>query len=91
MPPQPPPLAGTKAPDTGVIATGGYATGSNPAFDSDHFAIWGQACAEDVGLIQNFVQQSQPDVMLVMLGFNDLGKSYDWGSSTAVAPVQHCT
>lgn len=73
-PPSPPPLRGSKADDTGVLASGGYAEGIS--FDSDHFSIWGQACAEDVGLIREVVQNSQPDVMLVMLGFNDLGWFY---------------
>lgn len=73
-PPSPPLLKGEKAKDTGVLASGGYAAGIS--FDSDHFSIWGQACAEDTGLIRDVVQNSQPDVMLVMLGFNDLGWFY---------------
>lgn len=73
-PPSPPALKGAKAADGGVLASGGYAAGVS--FDSDHFSIWGQACAEDVGLIRDVVQNGQPDVMLVMLGFNDLGWFY---------------
>ncbi|KAJ4155961.1 hypothetical protein LMH87_001181 [Akanthomyces muscarius] len=73
-PPSAPALKGVKAADAGVLASGGYAAGIS--FDSDHFSIWGQACAEDVGLIRDVVQNGQPDVMLVMLGFNDLGWFY---------------
>lgn len=72
--PSPPPLYTTaKTHNDTIIASGGYAAGASPSFDSDHFAIWGRAAAEDVGTIQGFVQQAQPDVMLLMLGFNDLG------------------
>lgn len=73
-PPKAPPLKGQDTTDDRIIADGGYAAGAS--FDSDHFAIWGRACAQDVGLIKDVVANSQPDLMLVMLGFNDLGWFY---------------
>ncbi|WPG99684.1 Esterase, SGNH hydrolase-type [Acrodontium crateriforme] len=76
QPPQPEPLYGSKAPNGGIIATGGYAAGVDPAFDSDHFSIWGRAMAEDVGEIHDVVAAHPPDIMLVMLGFNDIGWFY---------------
>ena len=52
---------------------GGYAHGVDPAFDSDHFAVWGRQYAQDVPLIQARVAIYQPDLLLVELGFNDVG------------------
>ncbi|GIZ47199.1 hypothetical protein CKM354_001029800 [Cercospora kikuchii] len=71
-PPAPPPLYGS-APIVGPPKTsGGYAT----AFDSSHFAISGRAAAVVQGLIQEQTAANPTDLMLVMLGFNDLGWFY---------------
>lgn len=76
LPPQPPPLFGTTEKDPGIIATGGYAAGVDPNFDHDHYAIWGRALAADDGEIGDIISAHPPDIMLVMLGFNDLGWFY---------------
>lgn len=84
-PPAPPyvegdPLPTVSPPDTG----GGYAVGVSPDFDSDHFAVWGRQMAQDEGLIQDVVGTYQPDYILVMLGFNDVG----WSISDAAGTLQ---
>jgi hypothetical protein len=56
-----------------AITTGGYAVGVDPNFDSDHFGAWGRQLAQDVTLIGGLVQTYQPDYLLVLLGFNDVG------------------
>ncbi|WP_328786404.1 MULTISPECIES: NPP1 family protein [unclassified Streptomyces] len=71
--PQPPPLQGeqqavTRPPQT----SGGYARGAEE-FDSDHFAVWGRQAAQDKTLIREQVKNHRPDLLLVGLGFNDMG------------------
>lgn len=75
--PQPPPLYGSPA-DTSFSTSGGYAAGVDPSFlsNSYHFAVWGRAAAVDKDLIQGVLQQNSADLMLLMLGFNDLGWFY---------------
>ncbi len=53
--------------------SGAYATGVSPDFDRDHFAVWGRQVAQDKKLIGKMVAQYQPDLVLVGLGFNDMG------------------
>lgn len=75
-PPAPPTVPGDPAPMPSLPRTwGGYASGSWPVgiFDSDHFAVWGRQLAQDKTLIRGEVQAYQPDILLVGLGFNDLG------------------
>ncbi|MEU4152055.1 fibronectin type III domain-containing protein [Streptomyces sp. NPDC026659] len=75
QPPARPPLQGETpgpsldAPDT----SGGYAAGVDPAFDSDHFGVWGRQAMQDKKLIRGMVAQYNPDLILVGLGFNDMG------------------
>ncbi|MYQ49291.1 hypothetical protein GTW40_30455 [Streptomyces sp. SID4985] len=75
QPPARPPLQGETPgasldnPDT----SGGYAAGVDPAFDSDHFGVWGRQAMQDKGLIRGMVAQYHPDMILVGLGFNDMG------------------
>lgn len=72
-PPQPPPLQGAPTPAAGPPrADGGYAADAAP-FDSQHFAIWGRQAAQDKDLIREQVANYQPDILLVGLGFNDMG------------------
>lgn len=83
--PQPPPLYGSPA-DTSFTTDGGYATGVDSGFlsNSNHFAVWGRAAAVDKGLIAGVLQQTPADLMLLMLGFNDLGWFYsDVGGTLA--------
>jgi hypothetical protein len=42
-------------------------------FDSDHFAAWGRQLVQDCDLIRDMVSTYQPDYLLVLLGFNDIG------------------
>ncbi|EFE38232.1 hypothetical protein TRV_07103 [Trichophyton verrucosum HKI 0517] len=80
--PSPPRLYGTKEPMGAVKASGGYAPGASPEFDSHHFAVWGRAAAVDKGLIREVVAAHPPDLMLLMLGFNDLGWFYSDAAGT---------
>ncbi len=74
-PPTDPPLYESPPPPNGPLRTsGGYAAGIS--FDSNHFAIWGRAAAVDKGLIHDIVAAYSPDLMLLMLGFNDMGWFY---------------
>ncbi|MET8462818.1 NPP1 family protein [Micromonospora zamorensis] len=41
--------------------------------DDEHFAMWGQQAAVAKSLIQYEVRQQKPDLILLGLGFNDLG------------------
>jgi hypothetical protein len=77
-PPQPPPLYGAVPSSAPVGTTGGYAQDVDPAFlsNSNHFAVWGRAAAIDQYLIESVLQQHPADMMLLMLGFNDLGWFY---------------
>ena len=76
-PPAPPPLMGTTTNSNDAIAnvstTGGYAVGVTSGWNSNHFAAWGRQCAQDVGLIGEMVSTYGPDMLLVELGFNDIG------------------
>ncbi|KAJ4347170.1 uncharacterized protein N0V89_011108 [Didymosphaeria variabile] len=76
-PPQPPPLYGAPA-DTSFTTDGGYAAGVDSEFlsQSNHFAVWGRAAAVDKALIAGVLQQNPADLMLLFLGFNDLGWFY---------------
>jgi lysophospholipase L1-like esterase len=76
--PSPPPLYGTSQPTGPIKTSGGYAAGVSPDFNSNsnHFAVWGRAAAVDKGLIQDVVTAHQADLMLLMLGFNDMGWFY---------------
>jgi lysophospholipase L1-like esterase len=71
-PPARPPLQGTVPVDAVPSTTGSYAAGAQP-FDSDHFAMWGRQAAQAKTLIREQVQIYQPDLILVGLGFNDMG------------------
>ncbi len=75
--PAPPPLYGSPA-DHSFTTDGGYARGVDPGFlsNSNHFAVWGRAAAVDKDLIQGVLQQNPADIMLLFLGFNDLGWFY---------------
>lgn len=86
-PPEPPTWTGDSpaAPDP-PRTTGGYAWGADVGFtsNSDHFAVWGRAAAVDKQLIRDVVQQDTPDLVLLMLGYNDMGWYYsDWQGTIA--------
>ncbi|GLA08346.1 hypothetical protein AnigIFM60653_009877 [Aspergillus niger] len=52
--------------------SGGYAPDVSPDFDRHHFAVWGRAAAIDKDLIFDVLSAHQADLMLLMLGFNDM-------------------
>ncbi|RMZ80034.1 hypothetical protein DV738_g2999, partial [Chaetothyriales sp. CBS 135597] len=77
--PEPPPLYGASPPPPGPPDdSGGYAEDVDPEFlsNSNHFSVWGRAAATDKGLIQEVLEQYPADLILLMLGFNDLGWFY---------------
>lgn len=45
----------------------------DPNFDSDHFSAWGRQLKQDADLIRDMVATYNPDYLLVLLGFNDMG------------------
>ena len=60
-----------------VGTVGGYAQDVDSTFLSNcnHFAMWGHAAAVDKGL-KGVLQQHPTDMMLLMLGFNNIGWFY---------------
>lgn len=53
---------------------GRYALEAEEAgFEGWHFSISGRSAAVNRGLIENVVRDARPDMMLIELGFNDLG------------------
>jgi lysophospholipase L1-like esterase len=76
-PPAPPTLYGAPPALSSPIRTNGlYATDVSPNFQSNHFSVWGRAAAVDKGLIQDVVTNYPADLVLLMLGFNDMGWYY---------------
>lgn len=76
--PQPPLPYGSPPEVVPYRTSGGYAQGIDSGFlpNSNHFAIWGRAAAVSKGLIGDVLQQNPSDILLVMLGFNDMGWFY---------------
>lgn len=77
-PTQPPPLYGSAPSDSGMSPdnfNGKYNAAVDSAFLSNdaHFSVWGRTVAADKSLIQQMVQDHPADLILVELGFNDLG------------------
>lgn len=74
-PPRPPPLASEPARPPPFRTDGGYAMGISPEFlaNSNHFSAWGRQINQAKHLIAEQVATHQPDILLVQLGFNDLG------------------
>ncbi|MFF7731178.1 fibronectin type III domain-containing protein [Streptomyces sp. NPDC008001] len=76
--PKPPPvprLQGEAPPQdqNAPVTSGAYAAGVSKDFDPDHFSVWGRQAAQDKKLIAEQVTKYQPDLLLVGLGFNDMG------------------
>ncbi|MFB7918421.1 fibronectin type III domain-containing protein [Streptomyces sp. NPDC056061] len=72
--PKPPPLQGETPPDEDEPdTTGGYAPDVPESFDTRHFAVWGRQADQDKKLIRKMVSEYRPDMLLVGLGFNDMG------------------
>lgn len=77
-----PPLYGSKAVPGQPKTSGGYAAGVPSSFDRDHFAVWGRAAAVDKGLIYDVLSAHSAELMLLMLGFNDMGWFYSDAAGT---------
>lgn len=45
----------------------------DPKFDGHHFSAWGRQLLQDCDLIREMVVTHEPDYLLVLLGFNDMG------------------
>lgn len=71
--PQPPPFDGeTQAATPNTV--GSYANGVSSSFaSSGHASMWGRQALQSRDTIQDWVATYQPDYLLVLLGFNDLG------------------
>ncbi|EFQ98504.1 hypothetical protein MGYG_01531 [Nannizzia gypsea CBS 118893] len=95
--PQPPYLYGTTPAPVPYGDSGGYAKGVDSAFLSNcnHFAIWGRAAAVSKGLVKEALERNPADLMLIMLGFNDMGtlvsnaRSVNPSMKFAIATVPH--
>ncbi|RMY56208.1 hypothetical protein D0863_13055 [Hortaea werneckii] len=80
MPPQPPRL-GFGEPEepedseTTVKADGKYAADVPADFQGNHFSGWGWQLGQAKDMIRDVVSAYQPDLVLTLLGFNDIG----WG------------
>ena len=59
-----------------------------PSFQSNHFAVWGRQIDQDIPLIRNVVEQFKPDIILVMLGFNDMGWFVSFAAGTLNSMVR---
>jgi lysophospholipase L1-like esterase len=71
--PQPPLMQGEPKHISPPSTSGGYASGASPVFDSDHFALWGRQAVQTRSLIREQVAAYHPDLLLLALGFNDMG------------------
>lgn len=71
--PEPPLLYGATAPPSPLHTSGGYAIGVEPGWSSNHFAYWGRQAGQANNLLPPVLQQYVPDVVLMELGFNDIG------------------
>lgn len=72
-PPVPPRLPGEEEPPSPSITSGGYAKAVEADFDTFHFAHTGRQVRQAKDTIHEQVTHDQPDMLLVMLGFNDMG------------------
>ena len=88
-PQEAPALYGAPAKSLPYSTNGGYAKGVDAGFlsNTNHFAVWGRAAAVSKGLIGSVLQQNNADLMLLMLGFNDVGWFYSDGKG-AIASIQ---
>ncbi|KAG2005333.1 hypothetical protein GB937_008876 [Aspergillus fischeri] len=75
-PPSPPALYGEPQPTGAIKVSGGYAKEVSSNFPKSHFAVWGRAAAVDKGLIEEVMAAHPADLMLLLLGFNDMGWFY---------------
>ncbi|MEV6871516.1 GDSL-type esterase/lipase family protein [Amycolatopsis sp. NPDC051128] len=74
-PPRPPLLQGETPADQGLRIGGGYGPDrpNEIKFDSDHYAHWGRQAAQVKLGIRHEVETYRPDLILLAVGFNDMG------------------
>ncbi|CZT15047.1 uncharacterized protein RCC_12037 [Ramularia collo-cygni] len=72
-PPKKPLLYKETAPVIQANTDGGYALGTNSTGRLNHFAISGRSAVVDKDLIEQVAKDHPADLMLIDLGFNDLG------------------
>ncbi|EME38875.1 hypothetical protein DOTSEDRAFT_75553 [Dothistroma septosporum NZE10] len=72
-PPVPPRLPGDSDPDERDSMAGGYAKDVSSSFDKEHFSHTGRQMKQAKDEIHSQVSIYKPDMLLTMLGFNDLG------------------
>jgi hypothetical protein len=70
---------------TGVHGSPEYA---DPLFDRDHAAMWGATFASQSTGIQQLITDYQPQVVVAMLGINDLAKAPDAVDELAASVAQ---
>ena len=63
---------GEVAPPAPEYVNGTYASDIDPAFDKDHYCLWGRQAAQVKIAIAAQVATYEPDYVLVEVGFNDL-------------------
>ncbi|KAH8168307.1 fibronectin type III domain-containing protein [Sarocladium implicatum] len=69
-----PPLLPNEADTSFPAISGTYTSGVPSAFISQgHASYWGRQAKQDENQIEGWVKQYQPDIILMLLGFNDLG------------------
>lgn len=73
QPPSTPSQLGETAHAAIQIANGGYAKDITEDWNSNHFSLWGRQAAQTKDLIRREVAEYHPDLLLVELGFNDMG------------------
>ncbi|CEN60776.1 Putative Fibronectin type III domain protein [Aspergillus calidoustus] len=72
--PTAPLLPGEEPPAPFPEGTGSYASGVPESFrNTGHAAWWGRQAAQSRHTIKAWVSEHQPDYLLILLGFNDLG------------------
>ncbi|KAH7030560.1 fibronectin type III domain-containing protein, partial [Microdochium trichocladiopsis] len=69
----PPRFEGESAPPEPLQVTGYYALDIDPRMQMHHYSYWGRQVAQHMNTIYQEVAKFQPDILLVELGFNDLG------------------
>lgn len=87
--PQPQPLYSAPLVSSPYPDNFGYGKGVDGAFPSksNHFAVCRRAAAVSKGLVKAAIEESPADLMLIMLGFNDMGWFYSdaYGTIDSIA------
>ncbi|CAK3784234.1 Ca2+-modulated nonselective cation channel [Lecanosticta acicola] len=90
-PPEPPKFPDDPDPPERDIFAGGYAKDISPDFPTWHFSQSGRQIAQAKDIISNAVREHQPDMLLVMLGFNDMAWCVSGPEDTFKSVVQFVT